>query len=182
MDARIFLFFMSTFAGLVMIVGGMWLIYKEKIYIDKESKQPIEVKLPGNFSFKSNYPALALFALGFFPLVYPFHELPLLTEYVHVNNVKVKGLVHADAFPALVYAARVPYPAIKTGEEFSLAVPFVNAGEEYKILLIVNGHVLDSQTAVAAEGREINIKFRDLIVEPPAYKGTVAPIPADYTK
>lgn len=82
MDARMVLFFMSTLAGFVMIAGGIWLIYKEKIYIDRESNKPVEVKLPVGFSFSSNYPALALFALGFFPLVYPFHELPLLTKYI----------------------------------------------------------------------------------------------------
>jgi hypothetical protein len=47
MDARMVLFFMSTLAGFVMIAGGIWLIYKEKIYIDRESNKPVEVKLPG---------------------------------------------------------------------------------------------------------------------------------------
>jgi hypothetical protein len=46
-DSRMVLFFLSTIAGFVMIVGGMWLVYKEKIYIDRESKQPISIELPG---------------------------------------------------------------------------------------------------------------------------------------
>ncbi|MEA2599876.1 MAG: hypothetical protein QOF89_868 [Acidobacteriota bacterium] len=33
------LYYLSSFAGLIMVVGGIWLIYKEKIYIDSESKQ-----------------------------------------------------------------------------------------------------------------------------------------------
>jgi hypothetical protein len=46
MDPRIALYCVSAGAGLSMIVGGIWLIYKEKIYIDQESKQPIETKSP----------------------------------------------------------------------------------------------------------------------------------------
>jgi hypothetical protein len=180
MDDRMILFFMSTLAGLVMIVGGMWLIYKEKIYIDRESNKPIEVKLPGNFSFSSNYPALALFALGFFPLTYPFHELPLLTKYVLVKNVKIKGLVNADVYPALVYAARAPQAVVKTGEGFNFAVPFIKDDEGYKVLLIVNNHVLDSQTAMATDGKEIQIQFKPLMLEPSEYKGSISPVSADY--
>jgi hypothetical protein len=75
-DIRTSIFLMTELTGVAMVVGGMWLIYKQKVYIDKESNQPVEVKLPGNFSFKSNYPALALFVLGFFPLIYPFHRHP----------------------------------------------------------------------------------------------------------
>ena len=63
MDARIALYYVVAVAGFVMVVGGMWLIAKQKIYIDRESKQPVEIKLPLGVSVKSNYPALALFAL-----------------------------------------------------------------------------------------------------------------------
>jgi hypothetical protein len=180
MDARMVLFFMSTLAGFVMIAGGVWLIYKEKIYIDRESNKPVEVKLPGGFSFSSNYPALALFALGFFPLVYPFHELPLLTKYILVRNVKIKGLVQSDEYPALVYAAGIPYPVEKTEAGFNIAVPVTKADEEYRVLLIVNDHVVGRQTVSATASDEINVQFKPLIVNPPQYKGEIASVPADY--
>ena len=57
MDSRMVLYLLIAIAGFVMVVGGMWLIYKQKIYIDRESGQPITVELPGNFKFTSNYPA-----------------------------------------------------------------------------------------------------------------------------
>ena len=179
MDFRIVLFLITALAGFIMIAGGMWLIYKEKIYIDRESNQPIEVKLPGNFSFRSNYPALALFALGFFPLVYPFHELPVLTKYVLVRNVKLKGPVPPDVSPALVYAARTPYPVEKREEGFNFAVPVIKGDEEYRVLLIVNGHVVDSQTD-APTGDEIMVRFKPVISEPTQYKAQIDPLPADY--
>lgn len=75
MDARIVLFYLVAVGGFVMVVGGMWLILKEKIYIDRESKQQIAIKLPGGWSFQSNYPALALFVLGFIPLIYPLQQV-----------------------------------------------------------------------------------------------------------
>ena len=61
MDARIALYYMCSTAGLVMIGGGIRLIYKQRIYIDREWKRPVEINTPlGNF--KSNYPALVVFA------------------------------------------------------------------------------------------------------------------------
>jgi hypothetical protein len=178
MDIRMVLYLMTASAGFVMIAGGMWLVYKEKIYLDRESSKPIEVKLPGNFSFSSNYPALALFALGFFPLVYPFHELPRL-----VRNVKIKGVVQSNMYPVLVYAAGTPYPLVKTSDGFNIAVPVIKGDEEYRVLLIVNGHVIDTQTVSATrseKGDEINVQFKPLVVEPADYKPEIAPLPADY--
>jgi hypothetical protein len=76
------LYYLSSFAGLVMVAGGIWLLYKQKIYIDSESKQVIEVELPIG-KFKTNLPVLVLFALGFVPLIYPLvlcHNMfPLLS-------------------------------------------------------------------------------------------------------
>ncbi len=190
MDSRMVLFFLSTIAGFVMVVGGMWLIYKEKIYIDRESKQPIKVELPGSLSFSSNYPALALFVLGFFPLVYPFHELPTLDEYKRVKNVQIRGLIHSDGVhdvlqpdvATVVYAAQLPaYPLVKSGEEFSLEVPVIRGTEEYQVMLIVNGHVLDYQKASAkGNGDEIKLEFKPPVVEPAQYAGKIDPVPAEY--
>jgi hypothetical protein len=181
MDMRMILYLMTASAGFLMIAGGMWLIYKEKIYLDRESNKPIEVKLPGNFSFTSNYPALALFALGFFPLVYPFHELPRLTKYILVRNVKIKGVVQSDMYPVLVYAAGTPYPVEKTTEGFNIAVPVIKGDEEYRVLLIVNGHVIDAQTVSATKSSDvIDVQFKPLVVEPPNYRAEIAPLPADY--
>jgi len=181
-DGRMILLAMTALAGFIMVVGGMWLVYKQKIYIDRESNKPIEIKLPGNFSFTGNYPALALFALGFFPLIYPLHEVRIPPGYVLVRNVKIKGTVHSQAYPALVYAAAAPYPVVNDGDGFDVPVPVINGDGEYKVLLIVDGHVLDSQLAKATSetDREIEVQFKPVIVDPPQYKGEIKPIPASY--
>ena len=180
MDPRIALYYVSAAAGLVMIVGGIWLIYKEKIYLDRESKQPIEIQSPLG-SFKSNYPALTLFVLGFFPLVYPMYAINNLSDYVRVETVRIKGLVAANAYPVLVYAARAQ-DTLNSDGEFQVPVPFLGRDQDdYKILLVVNGHVLDETRAERkANGKEIEVKFKPLIVEPLAYQLKVAPVPDAY--
>jgi hypothetical protein len=183
MDSRTVLFLMTALAGFIMVVGGIWLIYKEKIYIDRESQKPIEIKLPGNFSFTSNYPALALFVLGFFPLMYPLNEVKIPKGYVKVTRVKLKGLAHSDAYPAMVYAAEVPYPVMKDGDGFDVTVPVFSNTDEYKMLLISNGHVLDYQSAPASsvdKDGQIIVNFKPVLVDPPAYAGQIAPVPAAY--
>src|SRR5262245_5466137 len=134
MDIRIVLFLMTESAGFVMVVGGMWLIYTQKIYIDKESNQPIEIKLHGDFSFKSNYPALALFVLGFVPLIYPFQQVSNLPDYPRVVRVKLTGVPNTAVYPALVYASVAPSAVTQDGERFTVPVPFIGKGdEEYKV-------------------------------------------------
>jgi hypothetical protein len=181
MDPRMLLFFATTLAGFVMVVGGMWLIYTQKIYIDKESNQPVEISLPGNFRFKSNYPALALFVLGFFPLLYPFHELSQLEEYPHVVWVKLTGAPNTNVYPALVYASVTPSPVTRGGDTFTVPVPFIGKGdEEYKVLLIANDHVLDSQTVKKMSDGNILINFAHTISTPSEYKTTDSAVPNDY--
>jgi hypothetical protein len=181
MNIRTFIFLMTEFAGFVMVVGGMWLIYEQKIYIDKESNQPVEIKLPGNFSFKSNYPALALFVLGFFPLIYPFHELTKLPDYPHVVRVKLTGVPNTKVYPVLVYASVAPSAVTQDGEAFSVPVPFIGRGdEEYKVLLVANEHVLDTQTAKKTGSGEIEVKFKPTILAPSEYKTTDTPVPPGF--
>jgi hypothetical protein len=180
MDPRLALYYMVATAGMIMVAGGIWLIYKEKIFIDRESKQPIEIQSPLG-SFKSNYPALTLFALGFFPLVYPIYSINNLREFVRVQTVHIKGPVHASSYPVLVYAARAQ-DAVASEGEFQFPVPYLDSYEnDYKILLVVNGHVLDEARAVrTSKGGDIEIKFKPLVVESPAYEPNIAPVPDQY--
>jgi hypothetical protein len=190
MDSRMVLYLLIAIAGFVMVVGGMWLIYKQKIYIDRESGQPITVELPGNFKFTSNYPALALFALGFVPLIYPVHELPQLDQFKRVKNVQIQGVIRsADGgklvqpnASTVVYAAELPpYPLMKSGEEFSLGVPVISGKGEYQVMLVVNGHVVDYQKASARDDSNvIKVEFHPVDIEPAPYAGEIQPVPADF--
>jgi hypothetical protein len=177
--ARIVLYYICSMTGFVMVAGGIWLIYKEKIYIDRESKTPVEIQSPLG-SFKSNYPALALFVLGFFPLVYPIYKLGDLTDLVRVEQVRIKGMVQANAHPVLVYATRAEDSLTADGD-FLVPVPFTGEGDDYKILLVVGKQVLaQARVQRKDEDQEIVVNFQPIIVEPPAYQGQLDPVPAMY--
>jgi hypothetical protein len=181
MDPRIALYFLSSLGGLVMIVGGIWLIYKEKIYIDSESKQAIEIKTPLG-GFKSNYPALALFALGFFPLIFPIYRLGDIQDgRVTVATVRLSGPVKASAYPVAIYAAAEDYFVERDGS-FTVDVPiFGGRDKEYKVLLVVNNQVLDTQRVrVRPDQNELNVVFMPPVIEPSAYEPELHRVSADF--
>jgi hypothetical protein len=154
-----------------MIVGGIWLLYKEKIYIDRESKQPVEIKTPLG-SFKSNYPALALFVVGFFPLVYPIYALRDLVGYVRVETLGITGEVQATAYPVLVYAARGQDSLTRNGE-FRVPVPFIG-DDDYRILLVINGRVFDEARVKRGKpGEDIRLEFRPVRIEEAPFEGKI---------
>lgn len=81
-----------------MVVVGIWLIYQQKIYIDAESKQVTEIETPIG-KFRTNLPALVLFAFGFVPLVYPIVQAKSFAQ-----KLETCGDMEAGAFPVNVYA------------------------------------------------------------------------------
>lgn len=182
---RIVLYYFVALAGFVMVVGGMWLLWREKIYLDQESKQPISVETPLG-KFTSNYPALALFALGFVPLIYPIVSINQLSDYVKVESVRIHGLAHSTADRVFVYATRANDVPSRSGD-FKLVVPyFENDQNDYKVLLIVGDRVLDQVHASRTDKqKEIEVKFRP--PPPPVesaitadYASAVPPVPPEF--
>jgi hypothetical protein len=163
-DTRILLlYYLSSFAGLVMVVGGIWLIYKEKIYIDHETKQVIKIKTPVG-EFQTNIPALALFVLGFIPLIYPIIKSSTVME---VKKVKLLGSVRATVHPVLVYAALVS-ESLQQDREFHLYLPVVeNSNTEYKIIYIA-GNVISEDAADLDHAKNGEIHLDDKEIGPAA--------------
>jgi len=140
MDPRtVPLLYLSAAAGLVMVVGGIWLIYKEKIYIDRETKQVTEVETPFG-KFKTNVPALVLFVLGFVPLIYPIAK-----SVQFFKQVQIEGAVKADKFPVTVYAI-IKLDTLQKDGHFVLPVPQLQDVPDYRILYLVNGTISDETT------------------------------------
>ncbi len=168
------LYYLSSLAGLVMVVGGIWLLYKEKIYIDSESKQVTEIELPIG-KFKTNLPALVLFALGFIPLIYPMTQCSGM-----LSELRLKGRIEGDAFPVQVYAV-VRTDSLNGPGDFSLRVPEL---EDYKILYVVPGEpVVDYQPDVsAAKSGELRVPVTKLLLSRKArYKPNDAePVPSEF--
>jgi len=179
-DPRIWLYFLSALTGMIMVVGGIWLIYKEKIYIDAESKQPIEISTPIG-GFKNNYPALTLFALGFFPLIYPIYTINNLSTYAPVQTVRIKGLVDAHSYPALIYAS-IDQDARNAKGDFEIRVPLVGTNQkDLKMLLVVNGQVLGEESArPSGDGDEVEVNFKPIVIEDSPYRPQLEAVPSDY--
>jgi hypothetical protein len=154
MDPRIVpLYYLSSLAGLIMVAGGIWLLYKQKIYIDRESNQVTEIETPLG-KFKTNIPALALFALGFFPLIYPIVKAAQFGE-----DVPIRGNLNADVYPVTVYAAVVSDSLFKAGD-YSLRVPALGkTGKEYRILFISGNSLVDVCPADPQKTREGEIQL-----------------------
>lgn len=124
-----------------MVVGGMWLIWKEKIYIDRETKQPIEIELPIVGKLKTNIPALVLFVIGFVLCIYPMLKNPPPPE------LQLKGEVENDKdYPFEVYAA-ISTDNVKNRREITLSVPpLVGNHEDYKLLYVTEDNRVFEET------------------------------------
>lgn len=128
------LYYLPAIAGFIMVVGGVWLIWKEKIYIDRETKRVIEIELPvGLGKFKSNVPALALFVIGCIPLIYPMIGSKRLVP----PELQLQGEVENEKdYPFEVYAA-ISAESVKNRRTFSLSVPPLSGNRaEYKLLYV----------------------------------------------
>jgi hypothetical protein len=181
MDPRLIpLYYLSSFAGLVMVVGGIWLIYKEKIYIDRESKQVTEIETPVG-KFKTNAPALALFLLGFVPLIYP-----ILGTERFAEEVSIHGNIRSTTHPVVVYAVG-DIDSLSRDGEFRLQVPFVKNGEEYRVLYLAQGRlIVDEERGPlrSAKGGEIEIPSKEITLPASAevryQPGAIAPVPPEF--
>ena len=68
------LYYLSSATGMIMVVGGIFLLYTEKIYIDSQTKEVTALETPVG-TFRTHAPALTLFMIGFIPLIYPIYQL-----------------------------------------------------------------------------------------------------------
>ena len=124
------LYWVCSIAGLIMMAGGIWLIYKEKIYIDRETKQVTEVELPWLGKFRTNAPALVLFFLGLAALIYPIHKAGQPTQWV-----AIKGPVQSEEFPVFVYAVS-KLDTLHAPRSFQLEVPLLTGDADRTCLVL----------------------------------------------
>ncbi len=133
------LYYLCSLSGLVMVVGGIWLVYKEKIVIDRESKTVTEIETPIG-KFKTNLPALVLFALGFVPLIFP-----IVKSVGYSNQMSIRGNVTSEAHPVTIYAV-VRTDALQQNGEYSLEVPApFGKVEDYRVVYVAGGMVLEER-------------------------------------
>jgi hypothetical protein len=165
------LYYLCSVAGFVMVIGGIWLIYKQKIYIDRESKQVTEIDTPIG-KFKTNLPALVLFALGFVPLIYPIVAIKEIRK-----EVRIVGNVKSSIHPVHVYAV-TQTDSLLQDRDFRLTVPSPSS-EGYKIIYVAGGIVLEDLANPSSDnGKEIKLSAKEIVAV--SYESNVLPTPKDF--
>ncbi len=152
------LYYFCSLAGLIMVAGGIWLVYKEKIFIDRESKQVTEIETPIG-TFKTNIPALVLFALGFVPLIYP-----IVKSVGYSTQMSIRGKVSSDAHPVTIYAV-VRKDALMGNGEYNLQVPapFGKAGD-YRIMYVVPGGTISEDLVDPSKQQSGVVTMQDTLL------------------
>ena len=123
------LFVMSAAAGLVMIVGGLALLWKGRVYINEETKEVTSIELPLGIRIKTNLPVVALFVIAAGLILVPLYQYKPPEEF---RRIRLTGLIKPRAI-GLVKVLAVPATQ-ETRDEVSLQVPRSN--EQYDIYFI----------------------------------------------
>jgi hypothetical protein len=128
MDWSIVLFILCSLAGLVMVMGSIFLLWKGRIYLDNKGKSVSKVELPLGIKFGTQFPVLIMFLFGVFLLIFPVYyaknicpNLPLHAKRFP-EMVKVTGKVKTP-IPVNVYAVIAEQPMTRDNVIFN--VPFV---------------------------------------------------------
>lgn len=177
------LYVICSVGGLTMIVGGIYLLAKRKIYIDRTTEQPTEIVGLG-VRFKTNVPGLVFFALGFIPLIYPVYKLDP-SKYHVVETVRIRGsFCPTPKTMSVVYAAAAQDPVSDPGKTFSMKAPFLpDENQDYKVLLIANDIVIREKTVSWKDNTkgEIVVDFPAVpCPQTPPFSGSVRDVPPEY--
>lgn len=165
MDLRLGLYYLCSLAGLTMVIGGMWCIYKQKIFIDRETHEVINVHTPLGV-FRTNVPALVLFVLGFIPLTVPLEWLRNLPLPPPVKELRVHGEIsNSNVFPIQIFAA-VKSESLNAARTFDLHLPISpGSNEDYTLLYVVGKVVIDEGLDInAARHGEIDVRPLKLVI------------------
>jgi hypothetical protein len=170
------LLYLCSIAGLIMVAGGIFLIYKEKIYIDRETKKVTEVETPIG-KFKTNAPALVLFVLGFFPLIYPIYMAKEGSKMISIS-----GELSSTNYPVNVYAV-VESESLLNDGSYRLMVPAKSDNHKYKLIFYShNIFIEDIADLKGIESDDIRIGKKNIIVprKVPIFKKKIIDVPSDF--
>jgi hypothetical protein len=135
-------------AGILLVIGTMFLLFARRIYLDAETKQPITFKLPVMGEISTQAPVLILIVIGAFMVVYPLSkmgaDMATLEGYVDTGGKSVNVVV--IAVPAYEYHQDAPGPLVGR-------VPLLATDATYRVKFLVDRQVIDDQAAELTNGR-----------------------------
>lgn len=93
MNWNLSLFIFCSLTGLVLVVGSLYLVWKGIIYLDRENNSASELEMPGGFKVKTPVPALVMFVLGVFLVVFPVYKNPELCPDMSLHKKHLPEMV-----------------------------------------------------------------------------------------
>jgi len=147
MDATQVILFICGGGGLVIVAGCIWLLAKQRIYLDKESNATAtELQLPLGIKLKTATPVIALFVVGAGLLIYAANQASEHAKHLmeQGSTVDVRGAVSGDNESVALYAALVSTSLPGSGP-FSFAVPKPHPNHPYTLLYLVDGRIVAHQ-------------------------------------
>ncbi|MBC7911938.1 MAG: hypothetical protein H7Y30_15630 [Pyrinomonadaceae bacterium] len=182
MDTSIALFYLCAIAGIVMVVGSLFLLWKGRIILDSKGRVST-IELPFNIKFSTQFPVLVMFFIGAilvtFPVYYAKNICPSLP--LHAKSfpemVKVTGKINTT-LPLDVYAIVAEQSNTK---EVIFNVPFVKNGS-YRIMAADADGILKPISVFSLDACCETYVFRDFEIQPSPESPVVIPKQADNEK
>jgi hypothetical protein len=160
MDAEILLYYIASVAGAIMVVGGMWLLYTQKIYIDRVTNKVTNVETPLG-SFSTNVPALVLFVIGFVPLLWPIYYSKDMSRMIRVNG-------NVESSDQITVYAVVQTKTLPKGGAFTIPIPIPRSGVYSAQLLYIgtDGRIFDTDEIdpKVVQSSEINVTAKKVVI------------------
>jgi hypothetical protein len=176
----VFLLYVCQSGGLLMIVGGFILIYKQKIKFDAVSKET-EVEVPLFGRLRTNTPALALFFFGLVALIYPARKAN--TEYLHVSQH-----LESNSVPVTVYAAVTERAMLQQSGTLEIYIPVIPSDDfSPELVYVAPGGVQDRESVVLQDQKNGVIVLQAKSLQAPRstfqnLKPDIVAPPASFTK
>ena len=142
------LLLLSQVSGTALLISVVWLLAKRVIYLDRETKQPIEFEFPVLGKIKSQNPVLAMVLVAAGLIVYPITAS-------RTDQVTVDGNVWTDGKPVTVTIVPMPLlqQTFQSSSPVKMQVP-VLPDVNYRALFSVDRRI-ESDTAVDLEQRKL---------------------------
>jgi hypothetical protein len=173
-DATAVLFQVAQLAGCSLLVGTLILLFKRRVYLDRETGQPSEIDLPLFGKLKTQSPVIILILVAAFLVIYPMQLRSTRAEFG-----TVEGDIQAGDESVTVTIVPVPryQEVVDSNGHFSLAIPLDSQENKYRAKFVVGKRImLDVGFDLKADG----VKLRTFNYVPLGSKVTTdSPIKKD---
>jgi len=157
-------------SGIVLLIATMLLLFFRRIYLDAETKQPIQFKIPIVGEISTQAPVLALILIGVFMVVYPLSKMG-------EDKAVLQGEIDTGGKSVTVLVIAVPdYEHSQDASgKFRIKIPLLATDATYRIKYIVDKAVIADQIATLKNGQ---IDLAPVRWSPPVEDALSRPIPA----